>query len=255
MDKIKTPSYQLEICANSLQSVINAQKAGAHRVELCAGLWEAGTTPSPATIKKSCELDIKVFVLIRPRGGDFVYTDLEFELIKEDIKICKSLGVDGIVSGVLKPDNTIDIERTQTLIELSKPLPFTFHRAFDLIEDQEVALKQLIDLGAQRVLTSGGKASAPEAQHQLKKLVEISNDQIIILAGGGIKSNNISELFKTGCKEFHMTANAIVESPAKKGPIMLNASSTIPEQNYKVSNLEEIINVKQQLDTFFSKHE
>ena len=88
-----------------------------------------------------CELDIKVFVLIRPRGGDFVYTDLEFELLKEDIKICKSFGVDGIVSGVLKPDNTIDIERTQTLIELSKPLPFTFHRAFDLIEDQEVAFK------------------------------------------------------------------------------------------------------------------
>ena len=255
MDKIKTPSYQLEICANSLQSVINAQKAGAHRVELCAGLWEAGTTPSPATIKKSCELDIKVFVLIRPRGGDFVYTDLEFELIKENIKICKSLGVDGIVSGVLKPDNTIDIERTQTLIELSKPLPFTFHRAFDLIEDQEAALKQLIDLGAQRVLTSGGKASAPEAQYQLKKLVEISNDQIIILAGGGIKSNNIGELFKTGCKEFHMTANAIVKSPAKKGPIMLNASIAIPEQNYKVSNLKEIINIKQQLDSFFSKYE
>ena len=255
MDKTKTPLYQLEICANSLQSVVNAHKAGAHRVELCAGLWEAGTTPSPATIKKSCALNIKVFVLIRPRGGDFVYTDLEFDLLKEDIKICKSLGVDGIVSGVLKPDNTIDMERTQTLIELSKPLPFTFHRAFDLIEDQEAALEQLITIGAQRVLTSGGKTSAPEAQHQLKKLVETSNDRIIILAGGGIKSNNINKLLKTGCKEFHMTANAIVESPAEKGPIMLNANSAIPEQNYKVSNLQEIINVKHQLNTFFSKHE
>lgn len=255
MDKKKTPLYQLEICANSLQSVINAHKAGAHRVELCAGLWEAGTTPSPATIKKSCELDITVFVLIRPRGGDFVYTNLEFELIKEDIKICKSLGVDGIVSGVLKSNNTIDIERTQTLIELSKPLPFTFHRAFDLIEDQELALEQLINLGAKRVLTSGGKASAPEAQHQLKKLVKISNGKINILAGGGIKSNNISELFKTGCKEFHMTANAIVKSPAVKGAIMLNASTIIPEQNYKVSNLEEIINVIHELDTLFSKHD
>lgn len=255
MDPKKKSLYQLEICANSLQSVINAQKAGAHRVELCAGLWEAGTTPSPATIKKSCELDIKVFVLIRPRGGDFVYTDLEFELIKEDIKICKSLGVDGIVSGVLKPDNTIDIERTQTLIELSKPLPFTFHRAFDLIEDQEAALKQLIALGAQRILTSGGETSAPEAQHQLKKLVETSNDRIIILAGGGIKSNNINKLLKTGCKEFHMTANAIVKSPAVKGAIMLNASTIIPEQNYKASNLEEIINVIHELDTFFSKHD
>lgn len=255
MDTKKNSSYQLEICANSLQSVINAQKAGAHRVELCAGLWEAGTTPSHATIKKSCELDIKVFVLIRPRGGDFVYTDLEFELIKEDIAICKSLGVDGIVSGVLKPDNTIDIERTQKLIELSKPLPFTFHRAFDLIENQEAALEQLVAIGTHRVLTSGGKASAPEAQHQLKKLVEISNDQIIILAGGGIKSNNISKLFKTGCKEFHMTANAIVKSPAAKGPIVLNASTIIPEQNYKASNFNEIINVIHELDTFFSKND
>lgn len=255
MDKKKNSLYQLEICANSLQSVINAHKAGAHRVELCAGLWEAGTTPSPATIKKSCELDIKVFVLIRPRGGDFIYTDLEFDLIKEDIAICKSLGVDGIVSGVLKSDNTIDIERTQTLIELSKPLPFTFHRAFDLIENQELALGQLITIGAQRVLTSGGKASAPEAQNQLKKLVEAGNGQIDILAGGGIKSNNISALFETGCREFHMTANAIVKSPAAKGPIVLNASSIIPEQDYKLSNLEEIINVKQQLDTFFIEHE
>lgn len=255
MDKKKNSLYQLEICANSLQSVINAHKAGAHRVELCAGLWEAGTTPSPATIKKSCELDIKVFVLIRPRGGDFIYTDLEFDLIKEDIAICKSLGVDGIVSGVLKSDNTIDIERTQTLIELSKPLPFTFHRAFDLIENQELALGQLITIGAQRVLTSGGKASAPEAQNQLKKLVEAGNGQIEILAGGGIKSNNISALFETGCREFHMTANAIVKSPAAKGPIVLNANSIIPEQDYKLSNLEEIINVKQQLDTFFIEHE
>lgn len=255
MDKKKNSLYQLEICANSLQSVINAHKAGAHRVELCAGLWEAGTTPSPATIKKSCELDIKVFVLIRPRGGDFIYTDLEFDLIKEDIAICKSLGVDGIVSGVLKSDNTIDIERTQTLIELSKPLPFTFHRAFDLIENQELALGQLITIGAKRVLTSGGKASAPEAQNQLKKLVEAGNGQIDILAGGGIKSNNISALFETGCREFHMTANAIVKSPAAKGPIVLNASSIIPEQDYKLSNLEEIINVKQQLDTFFIEHE
>jgi copper homeostasis protein len=255
MDTKENSLYQLEICANSLQSVINAQKAGAHRVELCAGLWEAGTTPSHATIKKSCELDIKVFVLIRPRGGDFVYTDLEFELIKEDIAICKSLGVDGIVSGVLKPDNTIDIERTQKLIELSKPLPFTFHRAFDLIENQEAALKQLIAIGTQRVLTSGGKASAPEAQNQLKKLVESGNDQIIILAGGGIKSNNISKLFKTGCKEFHMTANAIVKSPAAKGPIVLNSSTIIPEQNYKASNFNEIINVIHELDTFFSKND
>lgn len=255
MDKKKTPLYQLEICANSLQSVINAHEAGAHRVELCAGLWEAGTTPSPATIKKSCALDIKVFVLIRPRGGDFVYTDVEFDLIKEDIAICKSLGVDGIVSGVLNPDNTIDLNRTKTLVELSKPLPFTFHRAFDLIEDQELALEQLVNLGAKRVLTSGGKASAPEAIDQIKKLVKKGHNKITILAGGGLKSHNINTLLETGCKEFHMTASKIVKSKAITPPIILNGSKDIPEQDYKISDVDEIINVKQQLDAFLTDYE
>lgn len=242
-------SFQLEICANSLESAINAQKGGAQRIELCAGLWEAGITPSYATIKKACTLEIDVFVLVRPRGGDFVYTDLEFELLKEEIKLCKALGVDGIVSGVLNPDNTIDLERTKTLIELSKPLPFTFHRAFDLIEDQELALEQLINLGAKRVLTSGGKSSAPEAIAQIKKLVIKGHNKITILAGGGLKSHNIASLIDTGCKEFHMTASKIVKSKAITPPIRLNGSKDIPEQDYKVSDVDEILSVKNFLST------
>ena len=125
--------YVLEICSNSTQSALNAQIAGAKRVELCSSLWESGTTPSYASIKKARELlQIELFVLIRPRGGDFIYSDLEFEIMKENILMCKELGVDGIVSGVLNEDNTIDIKRTKELVEQSKPLPFTFPRAFDV---------------------------------------------------------------------------------------------------------------------------
>ena len=129
-------NYTLEICSNSTQSALNAQIAGAKRVELWSNLWESGTTPSYGSIKRARNLlDIQVFILIRPRGGDFVYSELEFDIIKEDILLCKEIGVDGIVSGVLKPDNSIDLPRTQELIELSKPLPFTFHRAFDITPD------------------------------------------------------------------------------------------------------------------------
>ena len=254
MTKQTSNTYRLEICANSYQSAVNAQNSGAHRIELCAGLWEAGITPSFATIKKSCALDIDVFVLIRPRGGDFVYTAHEFEILKTDIENCKNLGVDGIVSGVLRTDNTIDLERTQALVELAKPLPFTFHRAFDLIEDQEEAIEQLISIGVKRILTSGGKASAPEAFEQLKKLVKKSNDKITILAGGGINSQNIETLLDSGCKEFHMTASTVIQSKAKAATITLNGCKSIPEQNYKVSDASEIRKVLQLITPNYSHH-
>ena len=137
-------SYTLEICANSVQSAINAELGGAHRVELCDNLWEGGTTPSTATIRLTCQhLNIDVYILIRPRGGDFVYSDLEFEIMKEDIKQSKKLGVDGIVSGILLPNGNIDVPRTKELVELSKPLSFTFHRAFDLVNNPVNSLEDV----------------------------------------------------------------------------------------------------------------
>ncbi|MTI41734.1 copper homeostasis protein CutC, partial [Fulvivirga lutimaris] len=213
-------SYQIEICANSVQSVINAEKAGAQRVELCDNLWEGGTTPSAAMIKLAKEkTNIAIYVLVRPRGGDFVYSDLEFEIIKEDIRICKELGVEGIVSGVLNADGTVDKERTRELVELSKPLPFTFHRAFDVANDAFRALEDIIDCGAVRILSSGQKNSAIEGIDLLKQIQEKAAGRISIMPGGGINPDNISELLSIGCTEFHMSGKKGQESLAKPSAV------------------------------------
>lgn len=245
-------NYTLEICANSVQSALNAQEAGAHRVELCDNLWESGTTPSYASLKKARELlDIGLFVLVRPRGGDFVYSDLEFEIIKEDIRNCKELGVDGIVSGVLNPDNTIDLDRTRELIDLGYPLPFTFHRAFDITPDLFQAMEDLISLGADRVLTSGGLKSAAEASKIITQLNRQANDRIIILPGGGINEDNIGKLLNTSCSEFHLTGNRIRKSSATENSLRLNGSTDIPESDFLESSVERILNVKKVLNEHF----
>ena len=199
----------LEICANSYQSAKNAQEAGAHRIELCQELSIGGITPSYGLLKQvKANLEIPVFVLIRPRGGNFVYSDDEFEIMKQDIKLSKDLGCKGIVSGVLKEDKTIDIERTQELVELSRPLAFTFHRAFDEVLNPKEALEQLIDLSVERVLTSGQQVSAKQGLSLLKELNEIANDRIIILAGGGINANNAIKFKKVGLREIHASASS-----------------------------------------------
>lgn len=247
-------NYTLEICSNSVQSALNAQSAGATRVELCDNLWESGTTPSHGAIKKArALLEIQLFVLIRPRGGDFVYSDLEFDIIKEDIIACKDMGVDGIVSGVLNTDNTIDIERTKELIALSRPLPFTFHRAFDVTPNLPQSLDQLISLGADRVLTSGGRDSAPDAHEVINQLCQRGKDQINILPGGGINEANIAKLFSTGCREFHLTGNALRKSPAQEVSLKLNGTTSIPERDYFESSTEQIKKVIDQLEGHFGK--
>ena len=153
----------LEICASSFQSAINAQNAGAHRIELCSELAVGGVTPSYGLLKNVlATVTIPVNVLIRPRSGNFTYSEEEYVIMKTDIQLCKELGCNGIVSGVLNPDNTIDIARTQELIEWSKPLEFTFHRAFDWVENSFEAIEQLMAIGATRVLTSGKKQTALE---------------------------------------------------------------------------------------------
>ena len=201
---------KLEICANSYQSAKNAQEAGAHRIELCQELSVGGITPSYGLLKKVIEeLDIPVFVLIRPRSGNFVYSDDEFQIMKNDIQVCKDLGCKGIVSGVLKSDNTLDVGRTKVLIELSKPLPFTFHRAFDEVKNPKETLLQLIELGADRVLTSGQKATAEEGLEFLKELNVLAENRIKILAGGGITSKNANLFKEAGLTEIHASASLI----------------------------------------------
>lgn len=203
----------LEICSNSYQSAINAQEAGAHRIELCQQLSVGGLTPSYGLIKQVVDaLSIPVFVLIRPRSGNFTYSDAEYDIMKQDIQICKNLGCVGIVSGVLKKDNSINIERTKELIELAKPLQFTFHRAFDCVENPKNSLEQLIDLGIGRVLTSGLETSAEKGLNLIKQLQEQANGRITILAGSGITALN-AKLFKdVGLIEIHASASTKIES-------------------------------------------
>lgn len=204
---------QLEICANSFQSALHTENAGAQRIELCSELAVGGITPSYGLIKQVIEaLKIPVFVLIRPRSGNFTYSDAEFRIMKQDIEICKLLGVQGIVSGVLLPDNTIDLQRTQELIELSKPLSFTFHRAFDCVPNPFESLEELIHLGVHRILTSGLQPTAEKGLDMLKTLHEKATDRLTILAGSGIHPENASIFKAAGLSEIHASASKVIST-------------------------------------------
>ena len=198
----------LEICANSYQSALNAQKAGAHRIELCSELSIGGITPSYELLKKVMkDIHIPVYVLIRPRGGDFSYSKEEFEIMKENILICKELGCKGIVSGVLHTDNRIDIKRTQELIALSIPLSFTFHRAFDEVPEPITAIHELMSMGVDRLLTSGQKNTAIEGLDLIVELQKIAKNKLIIMPGSGINDLNCKTFKIAGFKEIHASAS------------------------------------------------
>ncbi|MBQ1819539.1 MAG: copper homeostasis protein CutC [Bacteroidales bacterium] len=196
---------EIEICCGSIQSAANAKAGGAVRVELCQGLVEGGTTPSPATIQYAVrELGLKVFVLVRPRGGDFCYNELEVKTMEGDVAFCKEAGASGIVVGFLHPDGSIDTELTRRFVELSAPLPVTFHRAFDECADPLNALEQIIECGCARILTSGCKPTAIEGAEMLQQLVKQADGRITILAGSGVTPENAVALReKTGVKEIH----------------------------------------------------
>ena len=189
----------IEVCAESYEHALKAEKAGADRIELCKDLHLDGLTPDYESAKKTIDsLNIPVFILIRPREGDFIYSNEEFELMKNDIVKFKEMGCKGIVSGVLNDDNSIDIERTRELVELSKPLEFTFHRAFDIVSKPFKEIENLIRLGVDRILTSGQKEKAIDGLVLLEQLNNISNNRIVIMPGSGISKNNFKnfELFK-----------------------------------------------------------
>lgn len=196
---------EIEICCGSIQSAANAKAGGAVRIELCQGLVEGGTTPSPATIDYAVkELGLQVFVLVRPRGGDFCYSELEIKTMEEDVAFCKKAGAAGIVVGFLHPDGSIDTVLTRRFVELSAPLPVTFHRAFDECADPMNALEQIIDCGCARILTSGCKPTAMEGAEMLQKLVKQADGRIKILAGSGVTPENAAALReKTGVEEIH----------------------------------------------------
>jgi copper homeostasis protein len=196
----------LEICLESVDSVIAADRGGAQRVELCADLLEGGTTPSAGTIRAAREnAKIAINVMIRPRGGDFLYTDAEFDSMKHDIAIAKELGADGIVLGLLRANGTVDVERTQQLVELARPLPVTFHRAIDVSRDLLQALEDVISTGAARVLTSGGEPSVVDGASMVAKMVEAAKDRVIVMPGCGIRPDNVLSILEiTGASEVHI---------------------------------------------------
>ena len=182
----------IEFCAESHEHAVKAEKAGADRIELCNDLHLDGLTPDYESAKKTINtLNIPVFILIRPKKGDFVYSDEEFELMKQDIIIFKEMGCKGIVSGVLNEDKTVDIERTKELVKLSRPLEFTFHRAFDIVSNPLVEIENLINIGIDRVLTSGQKNKAIEGLDLLRELRNKSKNRIKIMPGSGINESNI----------------------------------------------------------------
>ncbi len=201
---------QLEICASNYHSAVNAQKAGAHRIELCSELALGGITPSYGLIKQVMEaIKIPVFVLIRPRSGNFNYTNDEFDIMKRDIQLCKDLGCAGIVSGILKVDNFIDKKRTGELIEFTRPLEFTFHRAFDWTPNPYEAMEQLIALNVNRILTSGQESSAEKGIFVLQQLKKLANGRINILPGGGINIENVLIFKGGGFEEIHCSATVV----------------------------------------------
>lgn len=203
-----TKNIKLEVCVDSLEGAVVAQKAGAYRLELCSGLIEGGITPSFGLIKSIRELDIKLNVLIRPRGGDFLYTDFEYEIMKQDIHICGKLGCDGVVIGVLNPDGTIDKDRNRELIRIAHTysMSVTFHRAFDRTNDLFRALEDVIGLKCDRILTSGGYDSALKGAEILLNLKRQAGNKIIIMPGAGITPQNACELIeKTEAAEIHGT--------------------------------------------------
>lgn len=203
----------LEICCFSLESCLTAQKAGAYRVELCGGMFEGGTSPSAGLMKLArLNLSIKLYVMIRPRGGDFCYSDTEFEVMKADIQTAKDLAADGVVFGLLNPDGSVDVARTKELVALAHPMKVTFHRAFDVCAEPFEALETIIELGCERILTSGQKNSAIDGIDLLKSLAGKADNRIEIMAGGGISAPNAAQLLEAGVHALHMTGKGIVNS-------------------------------------------
>lgn len=206
---------KLEVCANSVQSAIAAQRGGAIRVELCSNLSDGGTTPAKSQIELTrANIEIDLNVIIRPRGGDFFYDDLDFETMQKDIRLCGELQCDGVVIGILDAKGNIDIERNRILVDLARRygLSVTFHRAFDRCDNLHKALDDVIKLGCDRVLTSGGYVSAFEGREVLRSLVDQAQSHIIIMAGAGINESNVLELVEyTGVKEIHGTFQRLVE--------------------------------------------
>lgn len=234
----------LEVCVDSIESALAAQEGGAQRIELCASLLEGGLTPSAATIELARQkLTLGMMVMIRPRGGDFLYSDLDVAIMLRDIEIAKQAGADGVVFGLLTEDGKIDRKRTQTLADAARPLQVTFHRAFDHVADPATALETLIEIGVDRVLTSGQEATAAGGVATIAKLIQQAAGRISIMPGGGINETNIAQIARaTGARELHMSGRTEIESNMRhRNPrATLGAPSPTSEYSRQVTSAARI---------------
>lgn len=248
---------QMEICLDSAESALIAQKAGVDRVELCANLPEGGTTPSLGMMQQTRKLiQIAMMVIIRPRRGDFCYSDPEFAVMQADILAARQAGADGVVLGILHPDGTVDIQRTKALVELARPMQVTFHRAFDVTPDPLQALEDVIQSEADRILTSGQQISAFAGKDLIRKLIEQAASRIVIMPGAGINETNLSELLaSTGAQEYHMSANHIVSGQMLFRPeqIRMGGNAALSEYDLVMTNPDKIIHCKSILGSITDK--
>lgn len=235
---------ELEVIGFDLASCLIAEQQGADRIELCANPHEGGTTPSHGVIAVAREhTSIQLFPIIRPRGGDFLYTDLEFKAMADDIDRCRDLGCDGVVIGMLTADGSVDVDRCAELVGLAGPMQVTFHRAFDRVRDPIASLEAVIELGCARILTSGQRPDVESGRDMLKTLVAAAGDRITIMPGSGVRSTNIVELAKyTGARAFHSSARTVHPSAMEfTNPAMAEDLTSVGIDADEVANLRRLL--------------
>ena len=214
MHRMEQPDVVVEVAVDSIAGALAAEQAGAHRIELCAALELGGVTPGAGLLAAVKDrVRIPVFVIVRPRCGDFLYDEGEFTAMEHEVVHARELGADGVVIGILRRDGTLDTERMARLVALAKPMAVTCHRAFDMCVDQRAALEQLVALGIERVLTSGGQKTARQGAMQVAALAEQAAGRITVMAGAGVCSDHVAELVKrTRVREVHLSAAALAPS-------------------------------------------
>ncbi len=250
---IDNKKITVEVCATSIMSAMAAERGGAKRIELCDNIIEGGTTPGMGTIKMAVEkLSLDVCVLIRPRGGDFLYNDTEFQIMKEDIILCRELNVVGVVIGILTKDGLVDIPRMKELIKLARPMDVVFHRAFDMCSDPYKVLNQLIELNIDRLLTSGQKNTAIEGVEFIREIISIAEGRIEIMPGSGISIDNFKDLIeRTGATNFHLTGRSKVSSEMeyRQNEVMLNSIDKSADYTWHETDVKIIKEIVRIADT------
>lgn len=231
----------IEICLEDAQSVIAAEAGGADRVELCSDLFEGGLSPSIGSVRVAKKhTTIPINAMVRPRGGDFCYSDIEFEVMKEEVKAFKAEGVNAIVFGILTPEGEIDMKRSREIIELARPLPVTFHRAFDMTRDPFRSLENLIELGVERVLSSGQEATVFEGAELLSELVKVAGDRIIIMPGCGISERNFGKIQNIiKAREYHVFLPEEYKSEMQFHPGHIYMGGLLRQSEFTIAHTSE----------------